>query len=148
VLSSRGDLSSQAPPSWKNKKKGRCPIAPETDSFGKTVLLVDSDQKLGEMRARRLRLYGITVHTASSIEAARISLGGHNYHLVLLAAHENPEEALAFRREIRRHNPKQRVAFLVGPPLYLSFTYGENVIPMRLPSSNRADRLTGHLASA
>ena len=46
------------------------------------------------MRARRLRLYGITVHTASSIEAARISLGGHNYHLVLLAAHENPEEAL------------------------------------------------------
>ena len=123
-------------------------MTPGTDPLGKRVLLVDSDQKLGEVRARRLRLYGIAVHTASSIQEARLSLRMHSYHLVLLAAHENPEEALAFRREIRRHNPKQRVAFLVGPPLYLSFTYGENVIPMRLPSSNRADGLTGHLASA
>ena len=118
------------------------------DPLSKTVLLVDSQEEPREIRARRLRRYGITVHTASSIQEARLYLEMHCSDLVLLATRENPEAAIAFRREIRQQNPKQRVAFLVGPPLYLSFTYGENVIPMRLPSSNRADGLTGHLASA
>jgi len=47
-------------------------MTPGNDPLGKIVLLVDRDQKLGEMRARRLRLYGIIVHTASSIEEARV----------------------------------------------------------------------------
>jgi CheY-like chemotaxis protein len=123
-------------------------MTPGTDPLGKRVLLVDSNQKLGEMRARRLRLYGITVHTASSIQEARVHLEMNSYHLVLLATRENPEDAITFRREIRQQNPKQRVAFLVGPPRYLSFTYGENLIPMPARSSGWADRLKGHLASA
>jgi DNA-binding NtrC family response regulator len=123
-------------------------MTPETDALGKTVLLVDSDQRLGEMRARRLRLYGITVHTASSIQEARVHLEMHHHDLVLLATRENPEDAITFRREIRQQNPKQRVAFLVGPPDYLSFTYGENLVPMPAQSSDWADKLTGHLASA
>ena len=123
-------------------------MTPETDSLGKTVLLVDIDQKLGELRARRLRLYGITVHTASSIEEARVRLKMNSYHLVLLAAHEKPEAAIIFRREIRQQNPAQRVAFLVGPPRYISFTFGRNLIPMPPRSSSWADKLKGHLASA
>ncbi len=123
-------------------------MTPETDVLGKTVLLVDSDQKLGELRARRLRRYGITVHTASSMQEARLSLRMNRYDLVLLAARENPEDAITLRREIRRHNPKQRVAFLVGPPRYLSFTFGQNLIPMPAQPGNWADKLKGHLASA
>ena len=123
-------------------------MTPGTDPLGKRVLLVDSDQKLGEVRARRLRLYGIAVHTASSIQEARLSLRMHSYHLVLLAARENPEAAIVFRREIRQYNPKQRVAFLVGPPRYLSFTFGQNLISMPPRSSSWADKLKGHLASA
>jgi DNA-binding NtrC family response regulator len=121
-------------------------MTPETDALGKTVLLVDSQQEPREIRARRLRLYGIAVHTVSSIKEARLYLEMHYSDLVLLATRENPEEALAFRREVRRQNPKQRVAFLVGPPDYLSF--GRNLIPMPARSSDWADRLTGHLASA
>jgi response regulator RpfG family c-di-GMP phosphodiesterase len=123
-------------------------MTPGTDPLGKTVLLVDRDQKLGEMRARRLRTYGILVHTASSIEEARFHLEMSRCDLVLLAPRENPEAAIAFRREIRQQNPKQRVAFLVGPPRYLSFTFGRNLIPMPARSSSWADKLKGHLASA
>jgi len=66
---------------------------PETDPLGKTVLLVDSNQSLAAARARRLRLYGITVHTADSVEAARdrLKVKESAYHLVLLAPRENPE---------------------------------------------------------
>jgi len=123
-------------------------MTPGNDPLGKTVLLVDSDQRLAEMRARHLRLYGITVHTAASIEEARLSFGMNGYHLVLLAAREDPEAAIAFRREIRQQNPTQRVAFLVGPPHYVSFTFGQNLIPMPARSSSWAEKLKGHLASA
>ena len=120
----------------------------EIDAVGKTVLLVDSQQEPREARTRRLRLYGIAVHTASSIEEARVHLQMNRYHLVLLATRENPEAAIAFRREIRQQDPNQQVAFLVGPPRYLSFTFGRNLIPMPARSSDRADRFKGRLASA
>jgi DNA-binding NtrC family response regulator len=123
-------------------------MTPETDSLGKTVLLVDSQQEPREIRARRLRWYGVALHTASSIEEARLSLRMNSYHLVLLATREDPEAAIAFRREIRQQDPKQRVAFLVGPPDYLSFTFGRNLIPMPARSTSWADRLKRHLASA
>jgi len=101
-------------------------MPPETNSFGKTVLLVDSNQNLAAARARRLRSYGVTVRTADSVEAARACLEGNTYDLVLVATHENPEEAIQFHREIKRLYPAQRVGFFVGPPEYISFTYGEN----------------------
>jgi len=91
-------------------------MTPETDSLGKTVLLVDSNRRLGELRARRLRLYGATVYTASSIEEACVLLEMNSYDLVLLATRKNPEAAIAFRREIRRRNPKTPSG---GPRRYL-----------------------------
>ena len=123
---------------------------PETDPLGKTVLLVDSNQNLAAARARRLRLYGITVHTADSVEAARDRLKAKEraYHLVLVAPRENPEEAIQFHREIKRLHPEQRVAFFVGPPKYISFTCGRNVIPMPARRDTWADGLKGRLASA
>ena len=109
---------------------------------------MDSQQEPREIRARRLRTYGILVHTAASIQEARVHLDMNSCDLVLLATREDPEAAIAFRREIRQQNPKQRVAFLVGPPCYLSFTFGRNLIPMLPRSSNWAEKLKGHLASA
>jgi len=120
----------------------------ETDSFGKTVLLLDSNQKLREMRARRLRLYGISVHTIGRVEEARACLEGNTYNLVLVAPRKNPDEVIEFHREINRLYPAQRVAFLVGPPKYISSTYGMNVIPMPARRETWADRLKGRLASA
>ena len=120
----------------------------ETDSFGKTVLLLDSNQKLREMRARRLRLYGISVHTVGTVEVARARMEWNTYTLVLVAPRKNPEEVIEFHREIKRLHPTQRVAFFVGPPKYISFTYGRNVIPMPARRETWADRLKGRLASA
>lgn len=123
-------------------------MTPETDPLGKTVLLVDSDQRLGEMRARRLRLYAITVQTAGTAEEARGLLEGDTYDLVLIAPRENPEEAIRLQKEIKRLHPEQRVGFFVGPPKYISFTYGRNVVPMPAQRVTWTDRLKGRLASA
>ena len=38
---------------------------------------------------------------------------------VLLAAQENPEEALAVCAQIREIKPRQRIALLVGPPAFI-----------------------------
>ena len=107
------------------------------DSLGKTVLMVDSDRKLREARAHRLALYGVTVHTANGVEEARRNLRNNTYDLVLLATRENQEMAIVLRWEIHQQNPKQKVAFLVGPPNYISFTYGNNVLAI----TARSDKL-------
>jgi hypothetical protein len=121
---------------------------PETDAFGKTVLLVDSDENLRGVRARRLRRYGITVQTADSVGDARARLDGNTYDLVLIAPRETPEQAIQLKREIKRLHPTQRVAFCVGPPRYISFTYGQNVIRMPAGRDTWADKLKYRLASA
>ena len=72
----------------------------------------------------------------------------NRYHLVLLATRENPEAAIAFRREIRQQDPNQKVAFLVSPPRYISFTYGQNVVPMPARLDTWADKLKYRMASA
>ncbi len=123
-------------------------MIPTTDPFGKIVLLVDSDPNLREMRARRLRLYGITVHTVGTVEEARALLEANTYSLVLVAPRNNSEEVIEFHREIKRLHSTQRVAFCVGPPKYISSRYGQNVIPMPARSDTWADRLKGRLASA
>ena len=108
------------------------------ESLGKTVLMVDSDRKLREARAHRLALYGVTVHTANGIEEARRNLRTNTYDLVLLATRENQEMAIVLRWEIHQQNPKQKVAFLVGPPNYISFTYGNNVLAITARSEGQA----------
>jgi len=123
-------------------------MIPPSDPIGKTVLLVDSNENLRDMRARRLRLYGVSVHTVGNVEEARASLEWNTYSLVLIAPRANPEEVILLHREIKRLHPTQRVAFCVGPPKYISFTYGQNVIPMPTRHDTWADRLKGRLARA
>jgi hypothetical protein len=115
-------------------------------SFGKTVLLVDSNETMRKLRARLLRRYAVNVETADSLEAARLKLS--KYDLVLIAPRENPEEAIQLQRDIKRLYPKQKVGFFVGPPRYISFTYGRNLIPMESRFDTWADRLKYRMASA
>ena len=117
-----------------------------TDSFGKTVLLVDSNEKLRELRARLLRRYSVNVVTAESLEAARLKLS--KYDLVLIAPREKSDEAIQLHREIKRLYPEQKVGFFVGPPKYISFTYGRNVVSMPARPDTWADRLKYRMASA
>ena len=116
------------------------------DSLGKTVLLIDSDQRLRGMRAGLLRRYGVKVVTADGIDTARAHLTGNTYDLVLVAPREKPDEAIQLQQEIKRLHPQQRVGFFVGPPKYISFTYGQNQKPPA--SSASAKKLKGRPASA
>jgi len=119
----------------------------EPDLLGKRVLLVDDHQRAREVRAHRLNVYGIAVDAVSTIGEARFCVRDNSYDLVLLAARDNPEETISFQRELRQQDPQQRVAFLVGPPHYISFSYGQKVIPMPFRSSTWAEKKR-RLASA
>jgi ActR/RegA family two-component response regulator len=91
---------------------------------GKRVLLIDRSQATREARAAVLRSRGVEVHEAEEISAARFLWQPHVYDLVLLDVRRySPGEALEFYEQIRGADPRQRIVFLVGPPVYLSHTW-------------------------
>lgn len=120
----------------------------QDNALGKRVLIVDDNLEMQKRRTLRLGEHGVAVDAVSTIEEARSRLRHDTYDLVLLTARENAEDAIAFRLEIREQNPKQRVAFLVGPPDYVSFRLGENQPRIESKSSNWLEKLKGRLASA
>jgi len=83
------------------------------------ILLVDQNPTKRNLRATVLRNYEIEVHTANSILDATSFWTAHAYDLVLLAAQENSEEAIAVCAQIRAINPRQRIGLLVGPPVFV-----------------------------
>ncbi len=113
---------------------------------GKKVLLIDEKQTTRDTRANVLRGHGVEVDAADSLQRARTRanvLRGHGvevdaadslqrarvlwrprrYDLILLDVRGHlPGEALEFYEQIREVTPRQ-LAFLVGPPLYLSLTW-------------------------
>lgn len=93
----------------------------ENASWGKkTVLLVDSDTRSRESRAKIMRTLGVTVDCAHSLRAARSRFQSGPYNLVLVDAGDDAEGAEALVQEIRSKKPRQLVAFLVGSPLFVS----------------------------
>lgn len=83
------------------------------------ILLIDQNVLKQKLRATVLRNYEIEVHTASSITDAASFWKTQSYDLVLLAATENSEEAVAVSAQIRAVHPRQRIGLLVGPPLFV-----------------------------
>ncbi len=83
------------------------------------ILLIDQNVIKQKLRATVLRNHEIEVHTASSIRDAVSFWKTHHYDLVLLAAQENSEEAMAVCAQIRAIDPRQRVGLLVGPPAFV-----------------------------
>jgi len=93
----------------------------ENSSWGKkTVLLVDSDGRSRESRARIMRTLGVIVDCAHSLRIARSRFQSGAYNLVLVDAGDDVEGAEALVQEIRSRKPRQLVAFLVGSPLFVS----------------------------
>ena len=91
---------------------------------GKKVLLIDEKQTTRDTRANVLRGHGVEVDTADSLQRARVLWRPRRYDLILLDVRGHlPGEALEFYEQIRDVSPRQRFAFLVGPPLYLSLTW-------------------------
>ena len=96
---------------------------------GKKVLLIDAKQATRDPRTSVLQSHGVEVDVAESLEAARALWRPKRYHLILLdVRRHNPVEALQFYEQIMDASGGQRFAFLVGPPVYLSRTWPEEVM--------------------
>src|SRR5438034_7135882 len=91
---------------------------------GKKVLLIDNNQPTRDVRVSVLRSHGIEVEPAADFSSARSLQRLHHYDWIFLDVRRHlPGEALEFYEQIRDVSPRQRFAFLVGPPLYLSLTW-------------------------
>jgi len=86
----------------------------------KKVLLFDVNHRRREIRAANLRTRGVDVVCAKTLVEVRDLWHIRTFHLVLLEASECPD-AVKFGAEIRSDDPRQRLAFFVGKPQYLSF---------------------------
>lgn len=101
---------------------------------GKQVLLIDCCQATREVRASVLRSHQIEVHAAEDFSAARLHWQPNVYDLVMLDVRRyHPAEALEFYEQVKGASPRQRFAFLVGPPVYLSLTWPEELAAERRP---------------
>ena len=91
---------------------------------GKKVLLIDRCQATREARAAVLRSRGVEVQEAEELSTARFLWQPDVFDLLMLDIRRySPGEALEFYEQIRAADPRQRIVFLLGPPVYLSRTW-------------------------
>lgn len=95
------------------------------------ILLIDNCQATRNVRVAILRERGIDVHNAENLEEARFFFQPGVYDLVLLDVRRYlPGEALDFYRYVKDCAPRQRIAFLLGAPRYLSLTLPDEFLVM------------------
>jgi len=127
----RPNLGAQSPPTRPSEEPfptaGSChmyrpaPLRGRSPFDRKKILLIDGRQATREVRENVLRSHGIEVDAAETLQSARVLWKPHRYDLVLLDVRRQfPGEAIQFYEQIRDASPRQRFAFLVGPPVYLS----------------------------
>ncbi|MGB7586451.1 MAG: hypothetical protein WBM11_16540 [Terriglobales bacterium] len=83
------------------------------------ILLIDENSRKLNLLATILRNHEVEVHLASRLSDAKSLWKNIPYDLVLLAASEDSEQATLASLQIRKSKPRQRIALLVGPPLYI-----------------------------
>jgi len=86
----------------------------------KRVLLIDTSSHKRELRAEIMRKLGIDVDSAADIGEARCWWKADLYDLVLINVENTRGNRDKFCDDIRTATPRQRYAFLVGKPEYLS----------------------------
>lgn len=102
----------------------RPPLRRRPALAGKKILLIDRCQATREARAGALRNRRVEVVEAEELSAARFLWQPHVYNLVMLDVRRySSEEARKFYEQIKAADPRQRISFLVGAPLYLSHTW-------------------------
>jgi hypothetical protein len=95
---------------------------------GKKVLLVDANQATRDVRAEVLRDHGVMVHAVEDFSGARVLWQPNFYDLILLnLRRHSPGEAFQFYEQVKDASPRERFAFLLGPPVYLSLTWPDGI---------------------
>ena len=93
------------------------------------VLLIDRCEKTRNVRTQFLREHGVEVETAEDLEQARFLWQPGRYNLVLLDARRyRSEELFEYWQQLRETAPRERIAFLLGPPFYLSLTWPYEIV--------------------
>jgi len=86
----------------------------------KRVLLIDTSHAKRDLRAEVMRKLGIDVDSAADIAEARVWWRPALYDLVLINMEKGRGQRDRFCDDLRSSTPRQRLAFLVGRPEYLT----------------------------
>ena len=87
---------------------------------GKTILLVDSNAKLRQLRAAILSNLGHIITQAGTLEEARDFWQPKQFHLLVVSVQNQLTAAMEFCEEIKQADPEQLVAFLTSLTTYVS----------------------------
>ncbi len=85
----------------------------------KTVLLIDVNPHTLAARAKVMRQRGMMVDCAATVPHGLSCCRAGQYNLVLIDLAKDPVGAERLVADIRRGNPRQLVALLVGKPPYI-----------------------------
>lgn len=97
--------------------------------WGKPVLLVGSRQPEQDMRAAVFRRHALTVDVACDLADALRLCDAQAYSWILVDVRERlPGEALDFCTQLREKHPEVHVAFLIGPPQYVTLDWPEQSV--------------------
>jgi hypothetical protein len=96
-----------------------------------------------------LASHGVEVHTVEDLFSARFQWQSDVYDLLMLDVRRYyPGEALEFYEQVRDANPRQRFAFLVGPPAYLSLIWPTEVMAAEKRPQQWAETIKRFVAAA
>jgi CheY-like chemotaxis protein len=125
------------------------PLRGSSPLQGKRVLLIDRCQATCEVRTAVLESHGVEVCTADDFFAARFHWQPDVYDLVMLDIRRYYlGEALEFYEQIKDASPRQRFAFFVGPPVYLSLTWPKEVMAAEKRPQQWAETVKRFVAAA
>jgi DNA-binding response OmpR family regulator len=97
--------------------------------WGRRVLLVGSRQHEQDMRASVLRRHALTVDVAHDLAEALHLCDTEAYSWVLVDVRERlPGEVLDFCTRLQETYPAMHVAFLIGPPQYVTLDWPEQSV--------------------
>ena len=116
---------------------------------GKRVLLIDGNSRTRNVRLRVFHTHEVEVDAVESLEVARVFWRPKAYSVILLDIRtQSPVDALQFYQQIKDASPRQRFAFLVGPPVYLSLTWPDEVMAAEKRPQQWAETVKRFVAAA
>lgn len=105
------------------------------------ILLLDENSERRASRTRIMALHGVEVIGAASLAEAASVWDRNRYDMVLIDIRRDYWGCLAWRDEIKREKPLQKVAFLVGRPRYVDLDPLENSYVAEQPGMEWGDSL-------
>jgi len=106
------------------------------------ILVVGGEQFRQSLRASVLRAHGLQVDVARSLDDSRRFLQRHTYDWVFVDVHsQRPGEVVDFCERLRHTTPRQRIAFFVGAPTYVSAEWPSEDVTEGKQEDRRATEL-------